>query len=147
MKNAIPYSLLIIAKRICSDYLDYMREANKIMTILHHRQYPSHVLQSAILRAHEIPREKLFENLTQKEDSKIRYIVTYNPRNPPINSIIEQNADYLIMKKFPLKLEDIQIVYRKANKLRNLLVSGNTSEKPALKHKSSLCENISCVKE
>ena len=107
MKNAIPDSLLIRAKRICSDNLDYMREANKIMTILHQRQYPSHVLQLAILRAHEIPRKKLFENFTQKEDKKIRYIITYNPRNPPINSIIEQNAHYLLTKKFPLKFEDI----------------------------------------
>ena len=71
--------------------------------------------------------------------------ITYNPRNPPIHTIIEQNAQYLITKKFPLKLEDIQIVYRKANNLRDLLVSGNTSEKPAPKHNSSPCRKcITC---
>ena len=75
------------------------REANKIMTILHQRHYPAHVLQSIILRAHEIPREKLFENLTQKEDKKIKYIITSNPRNPPVNLIMEQNAQYLLTKK------------------------------------------------
>ena len=81
MKDAIPYSLLIRAKRICSDNQEYRREANKIMTTLFQCQYPQQVLQQALIRAHDIQRKELLKTTEIKEDKRIRHILMH-PINP-----------------------------------------------------------------
>ena len=63
------------------------------------------------------------------EDNRIRYILTYNPSNPDMKSIILQHA-YLLsrMKRNPITQEKIQVVYRKSNNIKNFIGSGLVSK-------------------
>ena len=93
--NSIPYSLLVRAKIICTKEEDFITEAKSIITKLRKRKYPEKILRTAVERITTINREDLLQPKEKKEDSRIRYIITFNPSNPRIKEITATNIHLL----------------------------------------------------
>ena len=129
-KDAIPYGLLVRAKRICTKNEDFISEAKSIIKTLRTRKYPESTLCAAVTRILMIERDTLLNPKNKEEDKRIRYIITFNPSNPPMRNIVEKHIHYLArMKRNPINLQKIQTVYRKASNLRNLLITGLINKK------------------
>ena len=140
-KDAIPFGLLVRAKRICTEKKDFEVEATRILRTLHQRGYPPIVLEKALTRISDIDRDILLKPRTKTNDERIRYIMTYNPSNPDMKTIATENLHLMEkMRRNPIGPEKIQIVYRKATCLKQMIVTGRTTEKPKLDFKCTPCK-------
>ena len=141
-KNSIPYSLLVRAKRICTEEEYFIKEGKMIIHKLRERKYPESILERAVKKIELVSRDHLMEPKQKIEDNRIRYILTYNPSNPDMKSIILQHA-YLLsrMKRNPITQEKIQVVYRKSNNIRNLIISGLVSKPKEPKFRCQPCRD------
>ena len=54
---------------------------------------PKSLIEASILRAKEIPLEVLKQPKTTKNEEIIPFVMTYNPNNPNVYPIINQNFD------------------------------------------------------
>ena len=92
-KDAIPYSLFIRCKRICTERRHFFMEVQDITQKLAHRGYPNELIVKSFLKANKQNRDDLLlmnkENLTM--DKKIRLITayTYNPPNEGYSTEIQ----------------------------------------------------------
>ena len=135
-KDAIPYGLLVRAKRICTEIEDFKLEAYRIIKILYERMYPMDVLEKALKRINSVTREELLKPTEKNKDQRIRYILTYNPANPDIKNTTSKNLHLMEkLKRNPISTKQVQYVYRKSSNLRSLIISGTTTskEKPEFK--------------
>ena len=113
----------------------------EILRTLHQRGYPPIVLEKALTRISDIDRDILLKPRTKTNDERIRYIMTYNPSNPNMKTIATENLHLMEkMRRNPIGPEKIQIVYRKAICLKQMIVTGRTSEKPKLDFKCTPCK-------
>ena len=148
-KNAIPYGLLVRARRICTKEDHFISEAKTIINKLRERKYPEKILEQAVQKILSISREELLDHKTKEEDTRIRYVITYNPSNPKMKDISLKHLHLLArMKRNPINHEKVQIVYRKASNLRSILVSGivNPGKNPT--HRCLPCKDTrgkSCI--
>ena len=127
-KNAIPYGLLVRARRICTKEDHFTSEAKSIINKLRERKYPEKILEQAVQKILSISREELLEKKIKEEDTRIRYVITYNPSNPKMKEISLKHLHLLArMKRNPINHEKVQIVYRKASNLKSILVSGTVN--------------------
>ena len=91
-KDAVPYSLFIRCKRICTEKRHFFMEVQDITQKLAYRGYPHELIVKSFLKANQQNRDDLLlinkENLTT--DKKIRSITTYNTHNhpPPMKDIL-----------------------------------------------------------
>ena len=72
----------------------------------------------------------------RKDDTRIKYILTFNPSNPNMTDIILQHLHMVArIKRNFITQENIQIVYRKSQNKRDLIISGivNRLNKPSLR--------------
>ena len=119
---------------ICSEKKDFEVEATRILKTLHQRGYPPIVLEKALIRISDIDRNILLKPRSKTNDERIRYIMTFNPSNPNMKTIATENLHLMEkMRRNPIGPEKVQIVYRKAACLKQMIVTGRTSEKPKLK--------------
>jgi hypothetical protein len=136
-KNSIPYGLLIRSKRICSDPIDHEKEARDIRNKLLRRGYPRILLDEAQTRISNKSRDELLKPTMRQEKETIKCITTYNPSNPPLNEIVRKHADILEQtRKQNIKKEDIQVIYRRSQNLKDLLVRGKIN----IEHKQRICQ-------
>ena len=113
---------------------DFYTEARAIVKILRGRRYPESILIKAVKRILEINRSDLLIPKEKEEDTRIRYIITYNPANPPMNKVMSQHLHLLArMRRNPITPEKVQTVYRKSTNMKQLLITGlvNRKKKPA----------------
>ena len=126
-KDAIPYSLFVRCKRICTERRHFFMEVQDITQKLAHRGYPHELIVKSFLKANQQNRDDLLlmnkENLTT--DKKIRLITTYYTHNPPMKDILQRYKDYFIQNRKGIKFQDIQTVYRRSANLRDKLVKGH----------------------
>ena len=115
-KDAVPYGLLIRARRICSKDKDFKEEATIIITALLKRGYPDNILLTAFNRARSKTQEELLKSSKKSEDMRIRLITTYNQRNPPMKQLLLKFTDWLDKTKKDISREDLQTVYKKSKK-------------------------------
>ena len=113
-KDAVPYSLFIRCKRICTKKRHFFMGVQDIIQKLAHRGYPHELIVKSFLKANQQNREDLLamekENPTM--DKKIRLITTYSTHNPPMKDILQRYKDYFIQNQKGIKFQDIQTVYR-----------------------------------
>ena len=70
-KNAIPYSLLVQAKRICTKESEFVLESKTSINKLRERKYPESILERATTKILQITREQLMEPRPKEEDNRI----------------------------------------------------------------------------
>ena len=113
-KDAIPYSLFVRCKRICTETRHFFMEVQDITQKLAHRCYPHELIVKSFLKANQQNRDDLLlmndGNLTM--DKKIWLITTYNTHNSPMKDILQRYKDYFIQNRKGIKFQDIQTVYR-----------------------------------
>ena len=132
-QDAVPYGLLIRARRICSKDTDFTKEATTIITSLLRRGYPDNILLTAFNRAWSKTQEELLKPSKKNKDNRIRLITTYNQRNPPMKKILQKYTDWLDKTKKDISSKDLQTMYKKARNLKQLLVKGKiTTHQPNL---------------
>ena len=100
-KDAVPYSLFIRCKRICTEDRYFFMEVQEITHKLAHRGYPHELIVKSFLKANQQNREDLLlmENRNLTQDKKIRLITMYNTHNPPMKDILQRYKDYFILNR------------------------------------------------
>ena len=92
MIRNIPYSLALRIVRICSESDTRDKRLNELRDLLCERNYSLSVINSAILRAKKISRIQALCNVAPS-NSNLRpvYVITYDPRLPNIQSIVNKH--------------------------------------------------------
>ena len=141
-KNSIPYSLLVRAKRICTEEEHFISEAKMIIKKLRDRKYPEYILERAVQKIQKITRTQLLTPRTRKEDQRIRYIISFNPSNPDMKSIALQHLHLLArMRRNPITQDKVQIVFRKSRNLEEMIITGLVNAKEPPTYRCSPCRN------
>ena len=92
MITNIPYSLALRIVRICSESDTRDKRLNELRDLLCERNYSLSVINSAILRAKKISRSQALYNLApSKSNVRPVYVITYDPRLPNIQSIVNKH--------------------------------------------------------
>ena len=129
-KDAIPYSLFIRCKRICTENRYFNMEVQEITNKLAHHGYPKDLIVKSYLKAKNQDRDNLLkmDEKPNNQENKIRLITTYNKHNPPMKEILQRYKDYFLQNRKGIDFQDIQTVYWRAPNLRDKLVR-RTSQK------------------
>ena len=148
-KDAIPYSLFIRCKRICTENRHFNMEVQEITNKLAHRGYPKELIVKSYLKAKNQDRDNLLkmDEKPNNQKNKIRLITTYNKHNPPMKEILERFKDYFLQNRKGIDFQNIQTVYQRALNLRDKLVRGQVIKELKLGI-TSLCNKpcITCPK-
>ena len=125
-KDAIPYSLFIRCKRICTEDRYFNMEIQEITNKLAHRGYPKELIVKSFMKAKNQKREELLKvnEKSNNQENKIRLITTSNKHNPPMKDILQRYKNYFLLNRKGIDFHDIQTVYRRAPNLRDKLVRG-----------------------
>ena len=127
-KRAIPLSLALRLRRICSTEETFTLRTNELMTYLHKRGYSRCFLRQEITRAKNITRKEalLLKSTTVTTDKSecVPFTLTYNPTLRSISSIIRKHISILtsshrchnIFKSAPI------VAFRRSNNLTNFLM-------------------------
>ena len=89
-KDAVPYGLLIRARRICTKDEDFKTEAISIVKSLMKIGYPQEILREAFNKSWNKIQSDLLIPSEKLKDNKIRVITTFNQRNPPMKNILKK---------------------------------------------------------
>lgn len=96
IKNNIPFNL---ARRICSivSETDTINERlSELKQFLKNRNYPERVIDIGIEKAKSISKEELRKEKEHKEENEIiPFISTFNPKNPEVFTLIQENIPIL----------------------------------------------------
>ena len=96
--NSIPYSLALRIIRICSRIEDRDKRLEELKVMLLEREYKLNVINAAIRKAKEIPRQEALNKVVRDKEDERRpvMVVTYDPRLPSIffigNQTLESNV-------------------------------------------------------
>ena len=129
-KDAVPYSLFIRCKRICTENRHFNMEVQEITNELAHRGYPKDLIVKSFLKAKNQDRDNLLkiDEKPNNQENKIRLITTYNKHNPPMKEILERYKDYFLQNRKGIDFQNIQTVYQRAPNLRDKLVRGQVKK-------------------
>ena len=81
-KRAIPFSLALRLRRICSNPDNYKLRTNELIDYLANRGYDKTFLKTQIQRASDIPRTDAFSNKPKTQTETNPFVITYNPALP-----------------------------------------------------------------
>ena len=104
-KKAIPFSLALRLRRICSTYETFKTRAAELTTYLLKRGYNRNFLTKQIQRAADIPRRLTLQ--TKDANKPKRTILTFNPSLPRISNIIKKHYNLLLPSERCKKLLNI----------------------------------------
>ena len=123
----IPFSLALRIVKICSDYDKRDLRLRELKQMLLDRDYDESVIDSAIRRATNIPRELALQpkSDSRKKQSRPVYISTFDPRLPNIPQIINKHwrsqcfQDKQFKHTFP---EPPIVAFKRQRNLRSFLI-------------------------
>ena len=125
-KRSLPYSQALRLRRICSSTDTFIEATRKMHANFTARGYPSQLVTSAITQALNQDRNSLLIQTPHPtaEISTIPFIVTYNPRNPPIAKILNKYKRLLQLSEDlkPIQNSKILVVHKRAVNLKQTLV-------------------------
>ena len=124
-KKAIPYSLALRLRRICSTDEAFNNRCNELTEYLVKRGYKHDFIRRQIKRATDIPRITALRPSKKRSNcDRVPFVLTYNPALPNINKIIQKNFNLLLSStrcKNVFKDHPI-IAFRRTANLRDILV-------------------------
>ena len=123
-KKAIPFSLALRIRRICSTDTNFKLRIDELKTYLIARGYHSTFLDSQFKRAANISRTDALQTNRHDSINRIPFVVTYNPALPRISNILRSHFNILlssnrcreVFKQPPI------VAYRRSSNLRDILV-------------------------
>ena len=125
-KRAIPFSLALRLRRICSSDETFALRANELTQYLNDRGYNLSFLKHEIQRVRAITRDETLKpsQITSNQPSRVPLVITYNPALRSISSIIRKHFSILsssarcanVFKSIPL------VAFRRTDNLSDKLV-------------------------
>ena len=95
-KKAIPFSLALRLRRICSTDATFNTRAAQLTTYLLKRGYNRNFVTKQIRRASDIPRRLTLQTKDVNKPKRIPFITTLNPSLPHISNIIKKHYNLLL---------------------------------------------------
>ena len=97
-KRAIPFSLALRLRRICSSDESFTLRANELIKYLNDRGYNLSFLKKEIQRVHAITRNETLKpsKTTTNQPSRVPLVITYNPSLRSISSIIRSISPWSV---------------------------------------------------
>ena len=136
-KKAIPFSLALRLRRICSTDETFKIRTTELTTYLLKRGYKRNFVTKQIQRAADIPRTHTLQPKKTDKPKRIPFKTTYNPSLPSIFNIIKKHYNLLLSsdrcKNAFLHLP--VVAFRRSPNLRDLLVTAKLS--PNVTHSNS----------
>ena len=135
-KNAVPFSLALRLRRICSTDETFNIRTAQLTTYLLKRGYKRNFVTKQIQRAANIPRRLALQTKDVNKPTRVPFITTFNPSLPHISNIIKKHYHLLLSsdrckKVFP----NLPVVaFRRSPNLRDLLVSAKLSSNSTNPH-------------
>ena len=119
----IPYSLAFRIKRICSEESDFEKQLDKLKTTLLARDYKSKVIDSAFNRVRALSRDFTLKKVVKEDSDKLTFVITYDPRLPPIHSVLHKHVRTLMMdadmrETFP---DGFQVAFKRHRNVKEFL--------------------------
>ena len=123
-KRAIPFSLALRLRPICSNPDNYKLRTNELIDYLANRGYDKTFLKTQIQRASDIPRTDALTNKLKTQTETTPFVITYNPALPNLAHIIHKHSNVLyssdrcrnVFKNLPL------VAYRRCKNISDILV-------------------------
>ena len=96
-KKAIPFSLALRLRRICSTDATFNTRAAQLTTYLLKRGYNRNFVTKQIRRASDIPRRLTLQTKDVNKPKRIPFITTFNPSLPHISNIIKKTLQFVAL--------------------------------------------------
>ena len=94
-KCAIPFSLALRLRRICSNPDNYKLRTNELIDYLANRGYDKTFLKIQIQRASDILRTDALTNKPKTQTETTPFVITYNPALPNLAHTIHKHSNVL----------------------------------------------------
>ena len=122
--NNIPFSQLLRARRLCSKDEDFESQANSILEAFKRRGYPTRVLNEARRKVHNIPRSQTLHYKQKDKHSRVPFIITHNPANPPLRKwLMEKQQSLHRSERMKKAMPHVPVVgERNSKSLRTILM-------------------------
>ena len=124
-KKAIPFSLALRLRRICSTDATFHTRTAQLTTYLLKRGYNRNFVNKQIRRAADIPRQLTLQTKDVNKPKRIPFITTFNPSLPHISHIIKKHFNLLLSShrcKSVFQHPPV-VAFRRSPNLRDLLVT------------------------
>ena len=123
-KTAIPFSLALRLRRICSTDAKFTLRLNELRTYLLARGYGNTFLDSQFKRATNISRTEALRTNRHDSTDRLPFVVTYNPSLPRIPNILRKHFHILLSSKRCREVfkHPPIVAYRRTSNLRDILV-------------------------
>ena len=125
-KRAIPFSLALRLRRICSSDESFTLRANELIQYLNDSGYNLSFLRKEIQRVHAITRNETLKpsQTTTSQPSRVPLVITYNPALRSISTIIQRH--FKILSSAPRRNSVFQttplVAFRRNDNLSDILV-------------------------
>ena len=126
-KNSIPYSQLLLLRRICSEERDFEAKSKEMAGFLLRRDYPPAVVDQALRRVKSTSCDTamLKSSASNSRQQSIPLVLTFHPINAQIKNIMTRNFDLLKSDSDAKEVfQSVRILraYRRDTNLRDALV-------------------------
>ena len=123
-KNNIPYSQMLRLRRICSRDEDFRLRCGEFLKYFLERGFKKSVIDQAIDRANLIPRSVALTYSKRINKDRVPFIITHNPRNPPLRQILsQQHTDMIRDGRMNAAVPHVPVVgERNCKSLQNILM-------------------------
>ena len=128
-KKAIPFSLALRLRRICSTDATFNTRAAQLTTYLLKRGYSRNVVTKQIRRAAHVPRRLALQTKDVNKPKRVPFITTFNPSLPHISNIIKKHYNLLLSSdRCKNVFQHLPVLaFRRSPNLRDLLVTAKIS--------------------
>ena len=124
-KRAIPSSLAMRAKRICSSNTNFKHQSKEVCDNLLRRGYPKNVVTKSIRKVENMDRSELLRHQTIKRRKEgVPLVITYSSHLPDINKILREKR-YILERSASLKNifnHNLFVSYKRGTNLKDILV-------------------------
>ena len=148
-KKAIPFSLALRLRRICSTDETFNTRAAQLTTYLLKRGYNHNVVTKQIQRAADIPRRLALQTKDGNKPKRIPFITTFNPSLPRISYIIKKHYHLQLSSNRCQNVFQQQlpvVAFRRSPNLRDLLVTAKLPSNSTNPHPQLPSGSFSCGK-
>ena len=112
-KDAIVYSQALRVVQLCSQPNSTQQHLQRLSEKFENRGYPKNVLEKAFKKATAVPRKELIHGqrkVKSCKDIKVRLILTYNSKNPPLHKWLREGKQFLTTAEGKEIGKNLQIV-------------------------------------
>ena len=127
-KRAIPFGLVMRAKRICSTEAGFKYQAKEVSSHLFRRDYPKNWVSKSVRKVEKMDRSKLLNRQVRREKEGVPLIVTYSSHLLNVNKILKEKGYIWKRSDRPREVfgKNIFVSFRRGTNLEDILVHKKT---------------------